>query len=261
LTTKSWKQWSDDEDLPDGRVTSVAAGNESVYAGVGTRASGGLVRIDAADAVHVFDQENSPITAPAQVVVCSEGLLVRPPSGIDGVHQYDFDTKTWKLLAGAATLTLYPGHDTIWASSYGKELHPFDPSGKVDQKYRRAWFPKGRGKAGYLVRFAIEQDGQIWFGGSPWQRFKSAGFYRVDARTGEFFMYGPRDGFRLSTTYEMYDGVSVAGRFWLATSAGLAEVDIGRMKRSRSPQRNSARDQWIESVRRLAGCPGHAAKQ
>ena len=120
--------------------------------------------------------------------------------------------------------SIHQGESTIWASRYGAELYEFDKSGEINDDYKQTWFPRGQGKAGYLVKFLIERDGQIWFGGSPWARFKSSGLYRLDKLTGNFAIYGPRDGFKTSLTYEIYDGVWAANRLWLATSGGLAEI-------------------------------------
>src|SRR6185295_3439503 len=49
--------------LPDLHVASLAVHGREVYVGVGTNASGGLVRIDREDHVHVFNEETAPRAA------------------------------------------------------------------------------------------------------------------------------------------------------------------------------------------------------
>ncbi len=92
------------------------------------------------------------------------------------------------------------------------------------------WLDRSRGRVEFAsvlqvhVRFVIEHEDQIWFEGDPWARFRSVGFYRVDPKTGDFRMYGLRDGFQMSTAYETHAGLTIGNDFWLATSAGLANV-------------------------------------
>ena len=93
-----------------------------------------------------------------------------------------------------------------------------------ESRYSKAWFPRGMGHAGYLVEFAVVWGDEIWFGGTPWNRFQSVGLYRVHKETGEFTMLKPRDGFRTSTTYSTFDAVLRENELWVATSAGLAVV-------------------------------------
>ena len=224
LVDNSWRQWSAEQGLPDQQVASVAVSGQTAYVGVGSAASGGLVRVDAQDRVHVFASADAPRSAPTHVIVNDNGILARTQTG---VYEYQAAAKQWtKLPKGRANWnpTIYQGEATIWASRYGHELYEFDKTGKIKDEYQQTWFPRGRGRAGYLVKFVAERDGQIWFGGTPWERFKSSGFYRIDKRTGDFIIYGPRDGFKTSTTYTTYDGVWAEGRLWLATSGGLAEV-------------------------------------
>ncbi len=100
---------------------------------------------------------------------------------------------------------------------------PYHKDEQDAERFQAAWF-NGVGQAGYGVHFVVEHAGQVWFGGSPWERFRSTGFYRIDPKTGEFRMYNSRDGFRSSATYETWDGVAIDDDLWLATSAGLARV-------------------------------------
>ena len=70
----------------------------------------------------------------------------------------------------------------------------------------------------------IEHKNQIWFGGYPWARFRSVGFYRINPETGEYRMYNLRDGFRMSTTYATFSGVAIGNDMFLSTARGLARV-------------------------------------
>ena len=224
LVGNTWQQWSGEQGLPDQQVASLAVYGQTAYVGVGTAASGGLVRVDAKDRVHIFESSGAPRGAPTHLIVSEDVILART---LTAVYQSNTNGETWKRLPkGRASWTpsIHQGESTIWASQYGHELYKFDKTGKINDDFNQTWFPRGQGRAGYLVNFVAERDGQIWFGGTPWNRFKSSGFYRFDQRTGDFFMYGPRDGFKTSTTYTTYDGVWAADRLWLATSGGLAEV-------------------------------------
>ncbi|MEZ6088723.1 MAG: hypothetical protein R3C05_12000 [Pirellulaceae bacterium] len=71
--------------------------------------------------------------------------------------------------------------------------------------------------------FVIERENKIWFGGEPRMRFADSGLFRVGKRTGEYFAYGPRDGFKLDGYYKTY-GVWVNDQLWIATHKGLAVV-------------------------------------
>jgi hypothetical protein len=105
-------------------------------------------------------------------------------------------------------------------------MYRWGATAEENRRYSKAWQPLR--SSCYLVRFALERDGQLWFGGGSWREFFSHGFYRMDPASGEFRIYGARDGFQIgkTSTYECYDGVWAADRIWLATSFGLAEIEI-----------------------------------
>ena len=115
------------------------------------------------------------------------------------------------------------------SKSKGRKLPNFVPSLRSldfeESRYKDSWFPRGEnGRAGYLVKFAVEWDGEVWFGGSPWSRFQSSGLYRCNMKTGKFTMFSPHDGLRPSTTYMTYAAVVRGNELYVATSAGLAVV-------------------------------------
>ncbi|MEO8495037.1 MAG: hypothetical protein ABI614_08200, partial [Planctomycetota bacterium] len=125
--------------------------------------------------------------------------------------------------SGLRALSIFPGQSHAWASRYGREIAPYGADDDAAERFRSAWFNE-EGKAGYRLLFVVEHKDQIWFGGDPWERFRSVGLYRVDPKTGEFRLYGLRDGFRMSTTYTTYAATAIGNDLWLATSAGLARV-------------------------------------
>ncbi len=224
-----WKQWSTAEELsasewlPDNRVISLAASEAGVYVGLGTGAAGGVIRINADGSVKVLDGEDAPAIAPSHLVVLNGHLLATTRST---VHELDPASGKWttvKVPSGPGSVAVFAGMSHVWASTYGREIVPFNCDAATANNYRDAWFSDA-GKAGYSVEFVIERGGRVWFGGSPWARFRSAGFYSIDPDGGDFRMYGLRDGFRMSTTYSTYAGVTIDSDLWLATSAGLTRV-------------------------------------
>lgn len=224
LSNNHWRQWSSDRELPDDRVTVLAPHASGTFIGLGSSSSGGVVYIDADGQVTVLDGPSAPTAAPLYLV-SQEGRVLAATRM--GVHEFDLESKQWALVVRASGLHatgIFPGESHAWASRYRRELYPYGADDDAARPFSAAWFDETNSKAGYRVLFAIEHKDHIWFGGDPWQRFRSVGFYRIDLETGEFRMYGLRDGFRMSTTYTTYAGVAINNDLWLATSAGLARV-------------------------------------
>lgn len=227
LTLRTWTRWGLAEGLPDERMVSLTSdGAGGVYAGVGTRASGGLVHLNpnhpnSDQTLTVFTQPDAPRSAVTHLVNRRQSVLARTEQGISLFRRH---RDSWEPLDEARAPYLFAGSVRPWASQPGHELYPFSRTGRVRRRYATCWFPKGLGRSGYRVRWLVEREQRIWFGGSPWQRFQSVGVYAVDRDSGAFTRYGPREGFRLSSTYESYDGLWAADRLWVATSAGLADV-------------------------------------
>ena len=228
LATTTWKQW---EDLPDKRVVDILIHDGDAYVSVGSANSGGMLRIKAeklvsGDSVHVYQAAGAPTGTLRHLTTDGKKIY--------GVNQslYELDLKTdqWHRPISQTTgrpihsAFVYCGASGLWGSHYGQELFQIGATPEKNQRFSKAWFPSGQGKAGYSVAFAAERNGQIWFAGFPWERFKSSGLYRLDLETGEFKMFSPRDGFRTGGLYRCYDGVWLGERLWLATSDGLAEV-------------------------------------
>jgi hypothetical protein len=195
---------------------------------IGARNSGGVIRIDTHDHIRVYDGPGAPRVALYNLAVADDHIY----GSNAGMYVLDLKTNVWR--SDAATkfdkrqmpTAIFQTAGRLWGSKYGREMFQLSLSSADNARYQPAWFPRGLEKAGYVVRFAFEHNGQLWFGGSPWWRFKSAGFYRIDIDSGDFVIYGPRDGFRTSTTYECFAGLYAANKIWLATSAGLAEITI-----------------------------------
>jgi len=229
LATKTWKNWKLKDGLPDNKVVDIAAQRDTAFLSVGHRDAGGVIRIDALNRVHVYEGKDAPSVTLYHLTLHNGRLY-----GINRrLFELDLPTGAWHdSLPSEANrhfglYGLFRAGSELWGSSYRREIFRINASPEQNALYKQAWFPAAvNSKAGYGVDFALERNGQLWFGGNPWARFKSCGFYRLDLETGDFVIYGPRDGFRLSTTYECYDGLEAAGRIWLATSAGLAEVTI-----------------------------------
>lgn len=223
IAGNDWRQWSTSNGLPDDRVTAIMATEAGVFVGLGTPSAGGIAIIDYSGNVTVMDGENAPTSAPSSLAIQDGRLLATTP-----VRAYAFRLKTNTWISPDEKLTptamnIFPGKSHAWASDNGREIFPYGADKETAERFRAAWF-HDYGKAGYSVRFVTEHKDQIWFGGSPWARFRSVGFYRIDPATGEFHMYGLRDGFRMSDVYTTHAGVAIGDDLWLATSAGLAKV-------------------------------------
>lgn len=219
----SWTQWSEDNGLPDNRVVSLALDGRTLYAGVGTPASGGLVTIDRNERIRVLDSAGTPKFAPTHIAFDTDQIVARTR---EAIHRYDRDTGEWSVLEDVGNPKVFSGSSNIWASDLRKQLYSFDLEGKLDARFRPAWAPANKLGANYLVDFVVEQDDQIWFGGTAVRRFLTTGLYRFDRATGKFTVYGPRDGFRFQRTFTSYAAVWALDRLWVAGDGGLAEVEF-----------------------------------
>lgn len=241
-----WKRFSTEDGLPDAAISAVHVAGEVVYVGVGNRGSGGIVRMTADGSITIQEGEGAPRSGPVDIIK-RDGFLIVSSAGV--IQQQNLETGLWEKLGYSGVARILDTGSQVVASTYQKELFTLSelreaatewrkkartktarekapPMGslKPESRYAKAWFPRGMGKSGYLVKFAVEWGDEIWFGGSPWNRFQSVGLYRVDKETGEFTMLKPRDGFRTSTTYTTYDAVVRGNELWVTTSAGLAVV-------------------------------------
>ncbi len=248
LKSGIWKQWTTGDGLPTNTVVEVVAHKNSAFAGVGETAasqvvSGGVVRINPSDQVHVLDGKFAPGTAPRCLAVYENRLYAISRWQLS---EYDLDSEKWlEHQPAVRAWSVFPGTSSLWLSAPPREILKYGATEKENEFYHQSWYPKQSYKAGYKIKFLIEQDGQLWFGGEPWLRFKSSGFYRLDLKTGEFKNYGPRDGFRykMGNEFDCSDGLWAAGRLWLATSFGLAEItmrDPNTAPQHSSPTRRTA---------------------
>ncbi|MDA1053155.1 MAG: hypothetical protein O3C40_22095, partial [Planctomycetota bacterium] len=223
LSSNRWRQWSTEQGLPDDRVNVITASARGVLAGVGTTAAGGAVRIHQDADVEVLDGQDAPDLAPSFLFVQGELLLAATRSG---VYEFDLEETQWTKTVEATGLRevrVFPGKSHAWASTYRREIYPYGADEAEAEHFKAAWFNE-RGKSGIRTLCGIEHNGQVWYGGYPWARFRSVGLYRVDLKTGEFRLYGLRDGFRMSTTYTTHAAVAIGNDLWVAGSAGLARV-------------------------------------
>lgn len=244
-----WKQLTEADGLPDMTISAVTADKDGAYVGVGS-GSGGLVRVSQDNSVEIMEGDGAPTGAPVDIVVHGGALFVSSRSLI---QEMDLKTGQWKSLGRDGVCRVFGTESGVWGSFYshelfridelnvalqeladrrskskGRKLPNFVPSLRsldFESRYKDSWFPRGEnGRSGYLVKFVVEWDGEVWFGGSPWYRFQSSGLYRCDMKTGEFTMFTPHDGFRTSTTYMTYAAVVRGNELYVATSAGLAVV-------------------------------------
>jgi len=249
----SWKRISTEDGLPDATISAVNVSEEDVYVGVGNRSSGGLVRIAADGSVEIMEGEGAPRSGPIDIIK-RDGFLIVSSAGV--IQQQNLKTGVWEKLGYSSVARIFDTDSGAVASTYQKELFTLDelreastewrkkartkkaremapPLGslKPESRYAKAWFPRGMGRSGYLVKFAVEWGDEIWFGGSPWNRFRSVGLYRVHKGTGEFTMFKPRDGFLTSITYTTFGAVLRGNELWVTTSAGLAVVTRRDLKK------------------------------
>lgn len=241
-----WKRFSTENGLPDAAISAVNVSAKDVYVGVGNRGSGGLVQIAADGQIAVLEGEGAPRSGPIDIIN-RDGFLIVSSAGV--IQQQNLETGVWEKLGYSGVARIFETDSGVLVSTYQKELFTLNelreaatqwrkkarskkaremapPMGtlKPESRYAKAWFPRGMGRSGYLVKFALEWDDEIWFGGSPWNRFQSVGLYHVHKETGEFAMFKPRDGFRTSTTYSTFGAVLRGNELWVTTSAGLTVV-------------------------------------
>ncbi len=212
--------------LPDERIVSIAVGDRDIFAGVGTNASGGIVRIGAEGDIEILNSPDAPQQAPTHLVVTPARLLARTTRN---THELNRETGLWKTHPLEATQPptaapfLFQDGDRIWSSRYGRELALWDRSADENATFRPAWHVPDT-KAGYQVRFALQRGDEVWFGGQPRAPLLTSGLYRFNRRTGEYVAFGPRDGFRMNRQYEVKDGVWVQDRLWLVAGGELCSV-------------------------------------
>ena len=214
-----WTQITTEQGLPDNRINSVAAYDDGVYAGVGTGASGGVVQLTSAGEIIVLDGEHAPTTAPLKMAVQDGHLLTTTGST---VLDYDPEEELWTRIPGTGRRYVFAGSKHAWVSKARREIAPLRADDDEAKLFSAAW--QQSSQYSFRVEFCLEHKGQVWFGGWPTERFQSAGFYRIDPKTGEFRIYNPRDGFRMSLLYATFDGVAIGDDMWIATSGGLARV-------------------------------------
>ena len=249
----NWKRFSTEDGLPDAAISAVNVSGEDVYVGVGNRTSGGVVRIAADGSVEIMEDDGAPRSGPIDIIN-RDGFLIVSSAGV--IQQQNLQTGAWEKLGYSSVARIFDTASGAVASTYQKELFTLDelreaatqwrktartkkaremapPLGslKPESRYAKAWFPRGMGRSGYLVKFAVEWGDEIWFGGSPWFRFQSVGLYRVHKKTGEFTMFKPRDGFLTSITYTTFGAVVRGNELWVTTSAGLAVVTRREVKK------------------------------
>ena len=218
-----WTSFTTENGLPDNRTRNVVVTAAGVFAGIGTSGAGGVIRIDSDGQVDVLESADAPRTVPTFMAAATDRLFVTTQRT---TYELDLESGEWTTRKPTESYqAVFTGKEHIWTSRYRKELAPLDADDNALRPYQSAWF-SDQGKAGYRVAFVVEHAGQIWFGGTPWERFRSSGFYRLDPRTGEFRMYNPRDGFRMNLSYSTSDGVVAGDCLWVATAGVLARITL-----------------------------------
>jgi hypothetical protein len=229
--SQAWTRFATEEGLPDLHVESLAVHGNDVYLGVGTKASGGLVRVDGEGHVRIFDEDQAPRVAPTHLVVTDQTLLART---LEAIHEWSFETKRWSQLPAdpnrrpVLAPRLFAGSSGIWTSNYGRELTRWAADDEANALFQPAWYATVGSKAGYLVEFVAERGDEVWFGGQPWELFTSSGLYRFDLKTGAFHRFTPADGFPTCYSHFIYHGLWLQGRLWLATEQGVCIVSPRR---------------------------------
>jgi|GEM_PF-4430502 len=221
LADRRWTQWTLPRGLPDARISALALHEGTVFAGTGTPAAGGIIRLDPDGRLIVLDQEHAPRTAPTHLIVKGHELLASTGTAILSL---DIKSDQWTERMTGNQLRLFMTPSGVLASTPGRELFLLDEPDSLP--YRAAWSAPDETRRRYEVHGVIDWQGSLWLTGTPWQRFASAGLYRLDSQAGQFEKFGPRDGFQVSTTYETYSAAAIGKNLWLATSAGLAVVEL-----------------------------------
>lgn len=240
-----WTSITTENGLPDDRVAAITFVGDVVYAGVGTRGAGGLVRIDPDGTVTVQSGDDAPKSVVYSVAAFGDTLVAATQPV---VHELNLKTGVWSKKPGY--IQVFEGDNGIWSSRPGREIEPYGADTKTAEHYRPTWF-NGYGHSGYGVSAVIEKSDQMWLCGGPWQRFASSGFYRFDPRTKDFVMYGPRDGFRADGSYSVSSGVVIGYDFWLMTSDGLAKVTPRPEKFAPKSSTDVRRELFLQTVKDL----------
>ncbi|HTU24688.1 MAG TPA: hypothetical protein VMF30_04795, partial [Pirellulales bacterium] len=233
LSGGAWQPACDPKKLPDVHVASLAISGGEAYVGVGSDASGGLVKVNRAGEVRVFEEPDAPRAAPTHIVVERDRLLART---VHAIHKGTQGGDHWEVLPPVQGLPLPPqlfaGKERIWASIWGHELFEWREGTPPGDAFRACWYrqtdytdciPYGV-KAGYHIYFVTEHDGAVWFGGDPKTTFLDNGLYRFDPKTGRYEGFGPRDGFKAQRYQQNFEGQWVGDQLWMTTSLGLCRV-------------------------------------
>ena len=234
LSSGEWRRACPLDRLPDPHVESLALDGHDVYLGVGSKASGGLVKIDSAGELHIFDQPNAPSVAPTHIVIAKHRVLV---CTAEAIYEWSDITEAWtqkepEIPRPFWTQRLFAGSSAIWMSRHRRELARWGATDEENARFSAAWYIPANntghvmnfGKAGYQVYFFAQRDDEVWFGGEQWLPFVDSGLYRFNLKTGDFHRFSPADGFRALYRHSVYDGLWLDDRLWLATSEGLCVV-------------------------------------
>jgi tetratricopeptide (TPR) repeat protein len=234
VSTGTWRRVCPLDQLPDPHVESLALDGRDVYLGVGTKASGGLVRIDGDGNLHVFNERGAPAVAPTHIVLAKHRVLV---CTAEAIYEWSMIDEAWLQKEAENHRPyfrpqLFAGSSAIWMSQRGRELTRWQASDEENARFRPAWYipanntgyVMGIGKAGYPVFFFAQRGDEVWYGGEQWLPFVNSGLYRFNLKTGDFHRFSPADGFRPLYRHSVYDGLWLNDRLWLATAAGLCVV-------------------------------------
>ena len=85
----NWKRFSTDDGLPDASISAVHVSGEDVYVGVGSRSSGGLVRMTADGSISVIEGEGAPRSGPIDIIK-RDGFLIVSSAGL--IQQQNIQT-------------------------------------------------------------------------------------------------------------------------------------------------------------------------
>ncbi|HEY1784364.1 MAG TPA: hypothetical protein VGG30_02405, partial [Pirellulales bacterium] len=112
----------------------------------------------------------------------------------------------------------------VWvATAWGGEL----TRPEWDARHLPRFTPARRGpgrESGSALHLVAQRGDEIWFGGQQDEPLMSSGLYRLNRKTGDFYKFGPADGFKVCPLHTVYDGFWLDDRLWLMTSEGLCVV-------------------------------------
>lgn len=217
-------QFTKSDGLPANNVLSIVATAEDVYAHVNAKgiSSGGIVHINAEGAVRYLAGEKD--FKPSNLIVVDGRPLIVANSYI---HEWSETDSKWNRYSERRVYgKLFYANGRLWDAGYKRSrtfcLQEIEPG---NREYIR---PLSHASGTSKPNFLFDGGDYLWVAGRAWDFFRSHGLFRIHKETGEFDLYGPRDGFSIRgfCDFTCQAGVYAQGRMWFAMTNGIAEVEI-----------------------------------